>query len=63
MHGSWRSVSDAQHCIIIVLVVSLVLCGEAVIHVRILYVVATRTHKSPVVFYSLGFGHVNPVLL
>ena len=46
MHGSCKSVSDGQRYVIIVLVVSLVLRGEAVAHVRILYVVATMTHTD-----------------
>ena len=48
MHGSCKSVSDGKRYVIIVLVVSLVLCGEAVTHVRILYV-----DKSPLVFQNL----------
>ena len=46
MHGSCKSVSDGEHYIIIVLIVSLVLHGEAVTHVRILYVVAMTTHAN-----------------
>ena len=46
MHGSCKSVSDDERYIIIVLVVSLVLRGEAVAHARILYVVATTTHTN-----------------
>ena len=46
MHRSCKSVSDGEHCVIIVLVVSLILRGEAVAHVRILYVVATTTQIS-----------------
>ena len=38
--------SDGEHYVIIVLVVSLVLRGEAIAHVRILYVVATMTHAN-----------------
>ena len=63
MHRSCKSMSDGNHYVIIVLVVSLVLCGEAVTHVRILYMVAMTTHKSPFVFHYLGFGRVDPVLL
>ena len=58
-----RSMSDGERYVIIVLVVSLVLCGEAVTHVRILYMVATTTHKSPIVFHYLGFGRADPVLI
>ena len=67
MHVSCKSMSDGECYIIIVLVVSLVLCSEAVAQVRIphvvKYVVATTTHKSPLVFLYLGFGHGNPLPL
>ena len=63
MHGPCKSVSDGEHYVIIALVVSLVLRGETVAHVRILYVVAMTTHKSPLVFHYLGFGCLDPVLL
>ena len=50
MHVSCKSVSDDERYVIIVLVVSLVLRGEAVAHVRIpqvfVYVVATPTHTN-----------------
>ena len=46
MHGSCKSVSDGERYVIIVLVVSLVLRGEPVVHVRILYVVPTTTHTN-----------------
>ena len=50
MHGSCKSVSEAERYVIIVLVVSLVLRGEAVAHVRIrcvlVYVGATTTHTN-----------------
>ena len=46
MHGSRKSVSDGERYVIILLVVSLVLHGDAVTHVRILYMVATRTHTN-----------------
>ena len=46
MHGPCKSLSDGERSVIIVLVVSLVLRGEAVAHVRILYVVATTTQIS-----------------
>ena len=46
MHESCESMSDGERSVIIVLVVSLVLLGEAVAHVRILYVVATMTHTN-----------------
>ena len=46
MHGSCKSMSDGERYIIIVLVVSLVLHGEAVTHVRFLYVVATMTDTN-----------------
>ena len=46
MHGSCKSVSGGECYVIIVLVVSLVLRGEAVAHVRILYVVATTTYTD-----------------
>ena len=36
MHGLCKSASDGEHYVIIVLVVLLVPCGEAVAHVRIL---------------------------
>ena len=62
MHGSCKSVSDGQRYVIVVPVVSLVLGGEAVTHVRILYVGATTTHKSPLIIHHLGFGRVDPVL-
>ena len=38
--------SDGERYVIFVLVVLLVLRGEAVTHVRILYVVAMTTHKN-----------------
>ena len=41
-----KSVSDGDCYVIIVLVVSLVLRGEAVAHVRMLYVVAMTTHTN-----------------
>ena len=66
MHGLCKSVSDGARYFVIVLVFSLVLHGEAVAHVRKdpnVYVVATTTHTSPLVFHYLGFGHVDPVLL
>ena len=37
MHGSCKSVSDGEHYVIIILVVSLVVHNEAVALVRILY--------------------------
>ena len=50
MHGSCKRVNDAERFVIIVLVVSFVLCGEAVTHVRIprvlVYMVATTTHTN-----------------
>ena len=50
MHVSFKSMSDAEHYIIIVLVVSLVLRGKAVTHVRIphvlVYVVAMTTYTN-----------------
>ena len=53
MHGSCKSVSDGERFVIIVLVVSLVLRGEGVAHVRIerirgsLHVhVAATTHTN-----------------
>ena len=62
MHRACKSVSDGEHYVIIVLVVSLVLHSEAVANVRIprvlVVVVATMTHKSPLVFHYLGFGLV-----
>ena len=47
MHGSCKSASNGERNVIIVLVVSLVLRGEAVahVHVRTLYVVGT-THTN-----------------
>ena len=53
--------------ILIVRVVLLVLCGEAVAQVRIPHVlvnvVATYDTKSPLVFHHLGFVRVDPVPL
>ena len=50
MHLSCKSLSDDERYVIIVLVVSLVLRGETVAHVRIprvlVYVVATTTHEN-----------------
>ena len=46
MHESCKSVSDGELYVIIVLVVSLVLRGEAVTQVSILYVAATTTHTN-----------------
>ena len=49
MHGSCKSVSDGERFVIIALVVSLVLRGEGVAHVRIeriLYVVSLRVHVA-----------------
>ena len=46
MHGSCKSMSDGERYVITVLVVSLVLHGETVAHVRIQYVVATMTHTN-----------------
>ena len=46
MHGWCKSVSNGEHYVIIVLVFSLVLRGEVVAHVRILYVVAMTTHTN-----------------
>ena len=46
MHKSCKSVSDGKCYFDIVLVVLLVLRGEAVAHVRILYVVAMTTLKN-----------------
>ena len=43
MHGSCKSVSDGECYVFIILVVSLVLRGEAVTPVRVLYIVATTT--------------------
>ena len=68
IHVSCKSVSDGKRYVIIVLVDSLVLRGEAFAQVRIpqilVYVVATMTHtKSPLVLYHLGFGRVDPVPL
>ena len=44
MHGSCKSVSDGERYIIILLVGSLLLRGEAVAHGRLLYVVPMTTH-------------------
>ena len=63
MHGSCKSMSDGEYYVITVLVVLLVLRDEAVAHVRILYMVATTTHKSPLVFHYPGFGCADPALL
>ena len=46
MHKSCKNVSDGKCYAIIERVVSLVLRGEAVAHVRILYVVAMITHPN-----------------
>ena len=46
MHGLCKSVSDGELYVIIVLVVSIVLRGGTVTHVRILYMVATTTHTN-----------------
>ena len=46
MHGSCKSVSDDERYVIIGLVVSLVLHGEAVASVRMLYLVARTTHTN-----------------
>ena len=46
MHGSYKSLSDGERYVIIVLFVLLVLRGEAVTHVTILYMVATTTHAN-----------------
>ena len=62
MHVSCKSVSDGERYAIIVLVVLLLLRGEAVAHVLV-YVIATMTPKSPLVFHHLGFGRVDPVPL
>ena len=64
MHWSWKSVSDDERYVIIVLVSSLVLPGEAVAHVKdALRTSHDDSHKSPLVFHYLGFGRVDPVLL
>ena len=46
MHRSCKSVSDGEHYVSILLLVSLVLRIEAVAHLRIIYVVATTTHTN-----------------
>ena len=65
MHVSC-SMSDGERYVIIMLVVSLVLCGEPVTQVRIPTHPCIRgshdnTHKSPLVFHYLGLGRVNPL--
>ena len=55
--------SDGERYVMIALVVSLVLRGEAVAHVNILYVVHDDTHKSPLVFHYRGFGLADQVPL
>ena len=59
--------SKCERYVIIMLVVSLVLRGGAVAQERIsqvlVYMVATTTHKSPLVFHYLGFGCVDPLPL
>ena len=54
MHGSCETVNDDERYVIMVLVISLLLRDKVVAHVRILYVVAMTTHKSPLVFHLLG---------
>ena len=46
INGSCKSVSDGKCYVIIVLVVSLLLGGQAATHVRIVYVVAKTTHTN-----------------